>query len=217
VSPTHPVSPATDAEAVPRSPNFQFLAAHHRFLVRYAGNLLDLDEAATRRIIDQQLRDAGWEADSTTLSYKQGVRPQRGKNLAIAEWLTSGGPADYILFIGLTPVAAVEAKKAITDVPGAIEQAKRYSRDYLPQSGDVSAGGPWGDYHLPFCLATNGRPFLRQIQTRSGIWVLDARLSTNHPRPLEGWYSPAGLSAPRAEAGAGRGRLHRGQFADSVA
>src|SRR3954453_19028171 len=34
---THPAPHATDAaEAAPKSPNFQFLAAHHRFLVRYA-------------------------------------------------------------------------------------------------------------------------------------------------------------------------------------
>jgi type I restriction enzyme R subunit len=50
-----------------------------------AATLLDLDEAATRRIIDQQLRDAGWEADTETLSYKNGVRPQKGRNIAIAE------------------------------------------------------------------------------------------------------------------------------------
>jgi len=59
-----------------------------------AATLLDLDEAATRKIIDQKLRDAGWEADSEQTSFKKGVRPQKGKNLAIAEWPTSSGPAD---------------------------------------------------------------------------------------------------------------------------
>src|SRR3954452_3595309 len=34
---THPAAPAKDAaEAAPKSPNFQFLAGHYRFLVRYA-------------------------------------------------------------------------------------------------------------------------------------------------------------------------------------
>lgn len=33
----HPQAPSSDAiEGTPRSPNFQFLAAHHRHLVRYA-------------------------------------------------------------------------------------------------------------------------------------------------------------------------------------
>src|SRR5206468_3553458 len=102
-------------------------------LAQRAATLLDLDEAATRRIIDQQLRDAGWDADSQEISFKKGVRPQKGKSLAIAEWPTASGPADYVLFSDLTPVATVEAKKAIKDVPGSVEQAKRYSRDYRPQ------------------------------------------------------------------------------------
>jgi type I restriction enzyme R subunit len=160
-----------------------------------AATLLDLDEAATRRIIDQQLRDAGWEADSEEITFQKGARPQKGKNLAIAEWPTGSGPSDYVLFAGLTPVATVEAKKAIKDVSGSVEQAKRYSRSYRPQGFEQMPGGPWGEYQVPFCFATNGRPFLRQLQAKSGIWFLDARLATNHPRPLEGWYSPAGLTA----------------------
>ncbi|MBA4191190.1 MAG: type I restriction-modification system endonuclease [Planctomycetaceae bacterium] len=157
-----------------------------------AATLLDLDEAATRRLIDQHLRENGWEADTELLTFKNGVRPQKGKNLAIAEWPTASGPADYVFFTDLTPIAAVEAKKAVKDVPGAVEQAKRYSRDLLPQDGVIPVG-PWGEYKVPFCFSTNGRPFLRQIQTKSGIWFLDARLPTNLSRPLEGWYSPAGL------------------------
>lgn len=93
-----------------------------------AGDQLDLDEAATRRLIDAQLVEAGWEADSLALSYKQGARPQKGRNLAIAEWPTGHGPADYVLFNGLTPLAVVEAKRHRRDVPASIEQAKRYSR-----------------------------------------------------------------------------------------
>jgi type I restriction enzyme R subunit len=159
-----------------------------------AATLLDLDEAATRRIIDQQLRDAAWEADTETLSYKNGVRPQKGRNIAIAEWPTANGPADYVLYVGLTPVATVEAKRAIKDVPGSIEQAKRYSRGYKPAGGETMPGGPWDKYKIPFMFATNGRPFLRQIKTKSGIWFLDGRQPTNISRPLEGWYTPAGLA-----------------------
>jgi type I restriction enzyme R subunit len=151
-----------------------------------AATRLDLDEAATRRIIDQQLRDAGWEVDSQEITFHKGARPQKGKSLAIAEWPTASGPVDYVLFVALTPLATMEAKKAIKDVPASIEQAKRYSRTYVPQGDEQMPGGPWGDYRLPFCFATNGRPFLRQIQTKSGVWFLDARLPTSHPRPLEG-------------------------------
>jgi type I restriction enzyme R subunit len=56
---------------------------------------ISLDEAATRTIIDQQLRDRGWEVDSEKLRYAQGARPARGRAMAIAEWPTESGPADY--------------------------------------------------------------------------------------------------------------------------
>jgi type I restriction enzyme R subunit len=77
---------------------------------------LDLDEAATRHIIDAQLREAGWEANTEQLRYSKGSRPVKGKNLAIAEWPTQSGPADYCLFVGLKPIGIVEAKKKAVDV-----------------------------------------------------------------------------------------------------
>jgi len=56
-----------------------------------AASKVHLDEADTRELIDQQLRDAGWEADSTDLRYSKGARPQRNRNLAIAEWPSECG------------------------------------------------------------------------------------------------------------------------------
>ncbi|MCA9675173.1 MAG: type I restriction-modification system endonuclease [Kofleriaceae bacterium] len=154
-----------------------------------------LDEAATRRLIDEQLRLAGWEVDSAELTYASGARPQKNKNLAIAEWPTKKGPADYVLFIGLQPVAVVEAKRKHKDVAGSLEQSKRYSREYTVPADQLSPGGPWGEYKVPFLFATNGRPFLRQLIDKSGIWFLDARRTVNRPRALEGWYTPEGLAA----------------------
>lgn len=72
---------------------------------------IDLDEAATRAIIDEQLRARGWEADTPTLRYSQGTRPVKGKAMAIAEWPTASGPADYALFYGLQCLGTVEAKR----------------------------------------------------------------------------------------------------------
>ncbi len=51
-----------------------------------------LDEAETRRLIDAQLRAAGWEVDSEQLTYANGTRPQKGRSLAISIdgcWITS--------------------------------------------------------------------------------------------------------------------------------
>jgi type I restriction enzyme, R subunit len=177
---------------VAAAPNEQRAAVAE--LAQHEAEELDLDEAQTRRIIDKQLHEAGWKADTLALTYAAGIRPSKGRNLAIAEWPTANGPADYVLFVGLTPVAVVEAKRRRQDVAGAIEQAKRYSRGYTMTADQQSPGRPWGEFAVPFLFATNGRPFLRQIAEKSGIWFLDARQGNNHPRALEAWYTPEGLS-----------------------
>lgn len=159
-----------------------------------ASEHIDLDEAATRKLIDKQLQAAGWDADTETLHFARGVRPQKGRNLAIAEWPTATGPADYVLFLGERAVAVVEAKRKSKDVPGDLNQAKRYSKGYEAHGKyEPVEGGPWGKYKVPFLFATNGRPYLRQIKTKSGIWFLDARRKDNISSALEGWYTPDGL------------------------
>jgi type I restriction enzyme, R subunit len=70
-----------------------------------AAEAISLDEAETRALIDQQLKDSGWEADTKETRYASGTRPVKGRNLAIAEWPTASGPADYALFVGLTLIA----------------------------------------------------------------------------------------------------------------
>jgi type I restriction enzyme R subunit len=168
-----------------------------------ASDDIHLDEAATRRLVDRQLRDAGWEVDSRRLTFEHGVRPTKGKNLAIAEWPTFAagreGWADYVLFAGLQVVGVVEAKRKHKDVMGVLPQAKRYSVGYVVHGDEaLPEGGPWLDTNgaelkVPFLFATNGRPYLRQFRTKSGIWFLDARRPQNHSVPLEGWYTPEGL------------------------
>ncbi|MCS7469563.1 type I restriction-modification system endonuclease [Stieleria sp. ICT_E10.1] len=153
----------------------------------------ELTEADTRELIDIQLREAGWTVDSKNIRFGKGSRPQKNKNIAIAEWPTTSGPADYVLFVGLTPLAVVEAKRKNVDVAGAITQSKRYSCDYTLSADELSPGGPWGEYNVPFLFSTNGRGYLKQLKTKSGVWFLDARRSINHPRPLVSWYTPQGL------------------------
>jgi type I restriction enzyme R subunit len=155
---------------------------------------IQLSEADTRKLIDDQLRAVGWTVDSAALTWGKGARPAKGKHLAIAEWPTRSGPVDYLLFVGLTPVAVVEAKRKHIDVSGALQQAKRYSRSFQPDATLNMPGEPWGEFHLPFVFASNGRPFLRQLSTRSGIWFCDLRNPANHGHPLDGWYTPDGLS-----------------------
>lgn len=155
-------------------------------------------EAETRYIIDQQLRQVGWEADTENLRYSNGTRPTKGRNLAIAEWPTDStvgnhGRADYALFIGLQFVGIIEAKVEHKDIPSVIDyQGKDYPRNIRVEDARYQAG-TWGSYKVPFTFATNGRPYLEQYKTKSGIWFLDLRRSSNVPKALRGWMSPENL------------------------
>jgi type I restriction enzyme R subunit len=170
-----------------------------------AADQINLDEAETRAPVDEQLRERGWEADTQNLRYAKGVRPARGKAMAIAEWPTANGPADYALFIGTTCVGLVEAKRKRKNISGAIDQAGRYAQGFAPSDSiDLPDGGPWPfqsgrtkerPYRVPFLFATNGRPYLKQVETQSGIWFRDARNPTNLRRALTDWPTPEGLKA----------------------
>ena len=160
-----------------------------------AARAIDLDEASTRAIIDRQLRERGWTVDSKTLRYASGARPARGQAMAIAEWPTASGPADYALFIGTQLIAVVEAKRRNKNVSAAIDQAERYSKGFKFDGGAEAIGGPWGDYRAPFVFSANGRPYLKQLETESGIWFRDARSDTNRRRALVDWFTPDGLKA----------------------
>jgi type I restriction enzyme, R subunit len=156
-----------------------------------AAKKIELDEFETRRLIDQQLRDVGWEADTETLNFRRGVRPQASRFLAIAEWPTSSGPADYALFDGMRLIGIVEAKRDRKSAVGALGQAKRYARHISLVEG-MTTPEAWGDYRVPFAFGANGRPYLEQIKEASGIWFSDLR--TGEPdRALTGWHSPQGL------------------------
>jgi type I restriction enzyme, R subunit len=159
-----------------------------------AAQKIDLDEAATRQIVDQQLTARDWEADTQLLTYAGGARPVKGRATAISEWPTQSGPADYALFVRLTCVGVIEVKRKRKNVSAAIDQAERYSRGFSFMAGEP-AGGPWDVFRVPFLFSTNGRPYLKQIETESGIWFRDARRATNQRRPLIDWPTPEGLTA----------------------
>ena len=167
---------------------------------------LDLDEESTRVLIDLQLIEAGWEADTIQLDYRKGARPEKGKNRAIAEWPTQykgeRGRADYVMFVGLTPIAVVEAKREIINVAGAIPQAERYSKGFALEG----LSEPWlleertaswcienDTFFVPFVYSCNGRPFVKQLAEQSGTWFRDVRSGANIARALQSFHSPDGL------------------------
>ncbi len=169
---------------------------------------LGLDEELTRLLIDQQLQEAGWEADSLEITWKKGVRPEAGKCRAIAEWeLPNGQRADYVLFHGLTLIGGVEAKRQNIDVAGKLGQAERYSRGLDRRSFEGAITPAWevegrtvawpddgeGHFHVPFVFSCNGRPYLPQLAEKSGIWFRDVREPGNLAKALPHFHSPEGL------------------------
>ncbi|EGQ8496070.1 type I restriction-modification system endonuclease [Vibrio alginolyticus] len=175
---------------------------------RSASQQIVLSEELTRILIDQQLIEAGWSADSQEQTFKNGARPEKGVNKAIAEWPTKyngkGGRADYVLFHGLTPIAVVEAKKENTNVAGKISQAERYSKGFKV---DGNLQGAWelagqtvawpdeldGHYKVPFVYSCNGRPYIPQLAEQSGTWFRDVREPSNTKRALQRFHTPDGL------------------------
>ena len=157
-----------------------------------------VDEADTRALIDVQLAAAGWEADTTTLRWSEGARPEVGRRLAIAEWPCEKGRADYALFIDERCVGVVEAKRKAADVSGALAQAERYARTLQLRTDQYARGAPYADgdggsARVPFAFATNGRPYLKQLEARSGVWFRDLRRPTHRAAALPEWFTPEDL------------------------
>ena len=161
-------------------------------------SMMNWTEAQTRCLIDEQLQKAGWKADTKNLRYSKGTRPVKGRNIAIAEWPTDSafyknGYADYAFFIGEKLIAVMDAKKASEDVASTIDvQVKDYATHIKAEDLKYTVG-TWGAYQVPFLFASNGRSYIEQLRTKSGIWFLDARSSANQPYPIRNWFSPSDL------------------------
>ena len=160
--------------------------------------MMNWNEAQTRCLIDEQLRLSGWEADTQNLRYSKGTRPVKGRNIAISEWPTNSafyknGYADYAFFVGEKLVALMDAKKMSEDVVSTIDvQVKDYAAHIKPEDIPHTVGN-WNGYQVPFLFASNGRAYLEQLRTKSGIWFLDVREQENQPYPIRNWFSPSDL------------------------
>lgn len=165
-------------------------------------NSVDLSEAETRILIDQQLIDAGWEADTINLNYKtKKSLPESKKFLAIAEWPCikdngAVGYVDYALFYGKKLYGVLEAKRYRVDIGGALKRDSRmYSEGLILKDGaELCKGAPFlNKYKAPFMFSSNGRDFNPHLIDKSGIWFLDGRREKNSVKPLKGFYSPRDL------------------------
>ncbi len=158
-----------------------------------AASKIEMSEAETRQLIDAQLRAAGWEADTPAINYKlKGTLPGKGRNMAIAEWKVGQKWADYALFIGTELFGVVEAKKYAQDISTDLRQSKIYAEN-ADDNESIQLLGKWDNYYVPFLFSTNGRTYLKQLDTKSGIWFVDVRNPRNQSRSIKGWFSPEGL------------------------
>lgn len=183
----------TRAAEAPAAPE-----ARRRELAEKASSRRYVSEAETRLLIDEQLRKAGWEADTENLRHSKGTRPAPGRNIAIAEWPTDSpkgthGFADYALFIGMKLVAVIEAKAAHKAIPSVLDQQCKEYASHIRAEDQPHVIQEWNGYRAPFIFATNGRPYIKQWEEQSGICFQDLREKSNAPKALHGWMSPAGM------------------------
>lgn len=132
----------------------------------------EVDEKTTRKLlIDKALAAAGW---SPIVRYVPGASYDTA---AIKEYETAEGPADYVLFHGGEPLAAVEAKKLGLGPQNVLGQAQRYAKGF--RDGRLDYEG----FHLPFIYSTNGEIF----------WFQDLREPDSRSRQIAQFHTPSAL------------------------
>jgi type I restriction enzyme R subunit len=101
-------------------------------------------EQRARQQIDALLTAAGWDVQD-----RQQLNLGACRGVAVREFGTAAGPADYLLFVDRQAVGVVEAKKAGDTLTGVEEQSAKY-RVGLPP------GVPAARTPLPFSYETTG-------------------------------------------------------------
>jgi type I restriction enzyme R subunit len=133
---------------------------------------MPLSEKATRKQrIDAALLKSGWDP-----ILPAGTTRQRGL-VAIEEYPTANGPADYALFYREQPLAIVEAKKLTTGPQNVLQQAQRYARGLADSPFDFDG------FRVPFAYATNGEI----------IWFQDLRQPDSRSRQVRRFHTPEAL------------------------
>ncbi|MBK8592255.1 MAG: DEAD/DEAH box helicase family protein [Sandaracinaceae bacterium] len=82
----------------------------------------DSPEQLARRTIDAQLAEAGW-----VIQHRSELNLAAAPGVAVREFRTSAGPADYALFLGNQLVGIIEAKRAGTTLSSVEAQTAAYA------------------------------------------------------------------------------------------
>ncbi len=134
----------------------------------------DEPEWLTRKTrIDGKLCALGWVIVPFTSSFQ----PESADRVAVVEYPTDNGPADYALFVGGRILAIVEAKKLSLGPQNVLTQAQRYSE------GATANPLHYGKFRVPFLYSTNG----------AVIWFHDVRHPLERSRKVADYPTPFAL------------------------
>ncbi|WP_439554039.1 type I restriction endonuclease subunit R [Flavobacterium macrobrachii] len=142
-------------------------------------------EQIARDTIDKQLVASGW-----IIQDKKKFNLAAGLGIAIKEYVTDVGPADYVLFVDKTPVGIIEAKRAeIGTLTVAEDQAEGYAKAKLRLLNNDP---------LPFVYLSNGE-IIKFTDFRDPKPRARNVFTFHRPETLLNWFKePKSL----------RGRLH---------
>jgi type I restriction enzyme, R subunit len=133
-------------------------------------------EEQAREIIDQKLTAAGWIVQD----FKQ-LNLGAGPGVAVREFMTASGPADYVLFVDRKAVGIVEAKKAGTTLSGVFEQSARYMTSF---PADI----PHVELPLPFSYESTGVE-IRFVDLRDPDYRSRRVFHFHRPETLREWLT----------------------------
>ncbi|MBC8333073.1 MAG: DEAD/DEAH box helicase family protein [Anaerolineae bacterium] len=150
-------------------------------------------EVLARKNIDRLLAAAGWVVQD----FKQ-LNLGAGIGVAVREFQTQSGPADYVLFVDRKAVGIVEAKKAGTTLSGVFEQSARYMTSF-PE--DI----PHVELPLPFSYESTGVE-TRFVDLRDPNYRSRRVFHFHRPETLREWLIPS-VGASLRLAPTLRGRL----------
>ncbi|MGO8950460.1 MAG: DEAD/DEAH box helicase family protein [Ktedonobacterales bacterium] len=143
-------------------------------------------EQLARQQVDTLLEQAGWVVQD-----RQSFNLGAARGVAVREFSTDAGPADYLLFVDRQAVGVVEAKKAGTTLTGVETQSPKYCSGLPPHL-------PAARIPLPFAYETTG------IETRfTSTLDPDPRsrqvFAFHQPSALANWLEQAPDGVPNEQ------------------
>lgn len=145
-------------------------------------------EQKARDSIDKMLRESGWSVQN-----KDKINFNASLGVAVREYQTDVGPADYVLFINRKPVGVIEAKRE--EEGQNLSRVEEQSRDY-------------GAAKLKWIQKDGPLPFIHE-STGTITYFTDQRDPKPRAREIFSFFKPETFQEWLSQDAALRSRLHR--------